>query len=230
MNELLGIVNGIRGNQAQFRIQNIPDLKVNIAEGVQEYRIIPVSGMITSQQRKKAYALIGEIARATGYLTNYQKERLKYQLKEEYTKSVGKEMFSLSYCSENTALAFIDFLVDKALEVGAQIEPETLNSLDTEQYVKMCLKYRVCTVCGRRDAVQINHEDTVGMGNDRTHIDHRGHRLEALCVEHHAEFHAIGAKSFAEKYHFHGVKLNTKEVISLGLMSKRQCEEFDGRS
>ena len=101
------------------------------------------------------------------------------------------------------------------------------NTIDAERRVFLCLVHRQCTVCGSRQGLQINHEDTVGMGNNRNHIDHRNHRLEMLCFKHHNEFHNIGAKAFADKYHFHGIKLSDKSILSLKLMSQKQMDEFD---
>ena len=48
-----------------------------------------------------------------------------------------------------------------------------------------------------------------------------------LCFKHHSEFHNIGAKAFADKYHFHGIKLSDKSILSLRLMSQKQMDEFD---
>ena len=100
-------------------------------------------------------------------------------------------------------------------------------TVDVDRQVWWCLKYRYCTVCHSKQNLQINHEDTVGVGNDRRHIDHRGHRLECLCARHHTEFHSIGAVQFYNKYHFHGILLDTEQVVEIGLMSQKQCDRFD---
>lgn len=100
------------------------------------------------------------------------------------------------------------------------------STIDAERRVFLCLVHRQCTVCGSRQGLQINHEDTVGMGTIVTIsiIEIIGLRC---CFKHHSEFHNIGAKAFADKYHFHGIKLSDKSILSLKLMSQKQMDEFD---
>lgn len=67
---------------------------------------------ISAEQRKKAYATIGDISDWTGYLPEEAKERLK----NEYTVRTGVEHISLSNCSMDTARDFISFLIEFCLE------------------------------------------------------------------------------------------------------------------
>ena len=45
------------------------------------------------------------------------------------------------------------------------------------------------------------HYETVGRGMNRNKMNHYDKHVLALCRRHHSEQHAIGVKSFDEKYH-----------------------------
>ena len=55
---------------------------------------------------------------------------------------------------------------------------------------------------------ELHHVDRVGMGRDRKEIVHLGYRVMPLSRKMHTEAHTIGQKSFEEKYHLFGVKLD----------------------
>ena len=73
---------------------------------------------------------------------------------------------------------------------------------DIDNYVYMCLIHKKCCICGKK--AELHHVDSVGMGNDRTEVQHEGRNALSLCREHHTEIHAIGINSFLEKYHING--------------------------
>ena len=84
---------------------------------------------------------------------------------------------------------------------------------DIDHYVYMCLINKKCAVCGKK--AELNHIDTVGMGNDRTEAQHEGREAISLCREHHKEYHDIGKLSFFEKYHFErGVEID-KTILKI---------------
>jgi hypothetical protein len=89
----------------------------------------------------------------------------------------------------------------------------------------MSLMHRSCVICGEH--ADIHHIDTVGMGNDRTQIDHREHRLIALCREHHNLAHNLGWQTFSAVYHVKGMYLKSPQLQRLGLMSQKRLEEID---
>ena len=80
----------------------------------------------------------------------------------------------------------------------------SIHWIDIERMVAMCLKLKICCVSGRSDA-DIHHANKIGMGNDRTKVDHSNYRRMPLCRELHIECHAIGQEAFNAKYHVVGV-------------------------
>jgi len=156
---------------------------------------------ISAEQRKKVYATINDIADHTGYLPEETKERLKY----EHILRTGCKYFSLSDCTMDTARAFINTLLDLALEMGVPLLDFGINRTDDiGHYLYACLKNGKCTVCGRRG--EEHHVDAIGMGNDRREVDDSDNRKICLCRIHHTEAHTIGMERFEERYKVYGIK------------------------
>lgn len=215
----------LAGDLATFRVSDVATLSKELRRGIRLFELEP---SISKRQRKYIYALISDLGDVTGYETSYEKAILKKDLKQSFCDDTETPLFSLSDVSKEVAGQFIEYLVETCLREGiAPTDKLVWQTVDVDRQVWWCLKYRYCTVCHSKQNLQINHEDTVGIGNDRRHIDHRGHRLECLCARHHAEFHNIGAVQFYNKYHFHGILLDTEQVVEIGLMSQKQCDQFD---
>lgn len=168
---------------------------------------------ISSDQRKKIYALIKDIADHTGHHPEYLKEHMKYEfmLKED------RDYFSLSSVDMTTARYFIDSVLEFCFEWDIPLSYKT-NELAKEvgNYLYLCLKFRKCAVCGKKNA-HIHHVDAVGSGRNRNEVDHTKLRLIALCAEHHQETHTIGWQTFNAKYKVDGIRLNEKTIKRLGI-------------
>ncbi|WPC19474.1 putative HNHc nuclease [Pediococcus inopinatus] len=225
MQPIEGRFKALSGNDIQIHLADLKTAETYLHKGYVNFDIVPHSPMsITADQRSKAYAMIHDI----GDYIGYDDEDMKITLKEKFRSVVGCQPFSLSDCHKDTATAFISYLVEYCFYYGIPFfEKDMIDTIDANRWQYLCLIHKRCAICGRTDTVEINHVDTVGNGNNRNHIDHRKHRIEALCHTHHMEFHQIGAKTFAEKYHMHGVKLKDEDVVKLGLMSWKQIREFD---
>lgn len=158
---------------------------------------------ISAEQRKKAYATIGDIALYTGYAPEELKEIMKYYFMSE----TGDDYFSLSNCSMTTARLFINYLIEFCFLWGIPLQESGLNRTDDiNAYLYMCLKHKKCCICGK-DA-EIHHWNTIGMGHDRRTYDDSKHEKIALCREHHTECHNIGRDAFAKKYKVYGIIFN----------------------
>lgn len=155
---------------------------------------------ITPEQRRKAWALMTEIAAFQGQdkEDTYAEQRSAFTLKHLETLQDG--LFHLSTATVSTARAFITMLVEIIIEYGIPTK-EPLYGLcdDINRYVYACLMNKKCAVCGRK--TELHHYDHVGLGRNRREIDHIGMRAYPLCREHHEEIHLIGEKAFDEKYH-----------------------------
>lgn len=162
---------------------------------------------LSADQRKKAWALMNEIARWSGY----NPVDVEGWMKAYFMADTGEDYFSLSNCSVTTARRFIRYLIDFCFKWNVPFKTRGIELADdVSAYLYLCLKHRKCAICGQH--ADIHHTDAVGSGRDRTHIDHSKHRLLALCRRHHNEAHKIGQLSFNRKYKVAGIKLSERDI------------------
>ena len=168
---------------------------------------------ISSDQRKKIYALIKDIADYTGHHPEYLKEHMKY----DFMAKEDREYFSLSNIDMTTARYFIEHLLEFCFEWSVPLASNTVVlAREINNYLYLCLRYRKCAVCGEKADIH-HHEHLVGMGMDRNNHDHINSKYIALCRKHHNECHTIGHKTFEEKYKITSIKLNEQSIKRLGI-------------
>lgn len=169
--------------------------------------------MISRQQQKKIYAMIGDISDYTGHHVEF----LKSYLKCEYIKMYGGEWFSLGYVDMTTARKFIEFILHICFEWEVPLSTNTVDlSRDINNYLYLCIQYRKCAICGEKADIH-HHSNLVGMGRDRKRHDHHNSEFIALCRTHHTECHQIGLKQFEQKYHLKAIKLGLEMIKELGI-------------
>lgn len=175
---------------------------------------------ITPEQRRKAHALLGEIADWMGDVPEYVKRLFKIKFVYEQLETLDKTVFSLSDVDETTAREFISYLIDFIVEHEVPTKrPLYLEAEDITRYVYSCLMHKRCAVCGGK--ADLHHVDAVGMGRDRTDMDHLGMRCLPLCRTHHEEAHTAGTDAFLEKYHLEPVKIDGEIVKKYRLGRKK---------
>ena len=163
---------------------------------------------ITALQRRKAYATIRDIALHTGYMPEEAKEVMKYH----YIVKTGRDYFSFADCSIETARIFINVLIDYALREGIQVQGNLIdNTDDIHAYLACCIVHKKCCICGQ--AGEIHHEDTIGMGADRTETDDSEKKIICLCRKHHTMAHSLGKERFFKMYHVYGIVKKTVSLI-----------------
>lgn len=189
--------------------------------------ILPDGRRISPEQRRKVYALIGEVAEYVDGIRNAGTiESVKKTLKMEFMLSrmegMERRLFSLATCDVTTAREFINFLVEFIIENDIPTRvPLIENCEDIAAYVYACLMSKKCAVCGRH--ADLHHVDVVGMGRDRKEICHIGMRALPLCREHHTEIHAVGQEDFLRRYILEPVKIDERiaDVYRLRKKSRR---------
>ena len=179
---------------------------------------------ISPEQRRKAWALIGEIAAWAGYLTAADKDMVNSNMKINFLvqraqqlttaaiEQIGASQFSLSDVDMTTARLYITFLIDFCIENGVPSkQPLWELADDIEAYVYHCSVNQVCAVCRRKAG--IHHVNAVGMGRNRDAINHLGMLHLPLCWGvggHHQELHQIGDKAFLDKYHLTPIPIDER--------------------
>lgn len=174
---------------------------------------------ITPEQRRKAFALVGEIAAYTGYERDEAHLTLKHEFINKHLDQLQKELFSLSDCDVTTAREYISYLIDFCLTFDVPTKvPLTELCDDVDKYVYACLIHKKCCVCGRK--AELHHVDRVGMGNNRNEIVHEGRRCLPLCREHHTEVDHLGDVRLCERYHVTPVKIDERIIKTYRLRTK----------
>ncbi len=186
--------------------------------------------MISPEQRRKAWALVGEISRYSGYLTAADKSQVNNDLKRQFLIDRLDELtaeaikrFSLSDVDMTTARLYITYLTDFIIEHEIPTKEPLIELCDDiHAYLYGCLKHKRCAVCGRH--AELHHIDRVGMGRNRDWIDHTGMRCLPLCRAHHMEVESpgMGDKAFMEKYHLEPYVIDAEVVKWYGLGRRKQ--------
>lgn len=210
--EAVGTIHKIKDNMAIIVASVDPRLieRQNITKCLVRY---DDGRHITAHQRKKAYAVIGDIAEFTGNVPEWEKELQKCFFIERY----GGEDFSLSDCTVSTAREFISYLIDFCFENDIGTRDTLLNNTDDiNRYLYSCLANRKCAVCNNRAEIHHCEGSRVGMGFNRRKIDNIGRYAIALCRKCHNRAHN-DEKGFFDKYHIYGIRLDEYLVKKLGL-------------
>ena len=164
---------------------------------------------ISAEQRRKAWALMTEIAAYQGQDKEdvYREQSAAFSIKN--FESLQGHLFHLSTATVSEARDFINLLIEIIIEYGIPTK-EPLYGLcdDLERYTYACLMNKKCAVCGRK--TELHHVDHVGMGYNRKEINHIGMRCLPLCREHHMEAHNIGQIAFDAKYHLEPIAIDEK--------------------
>lgn len=164
---------------------------------------------MSSEQRRKAWALMTEIADYQGQSKEetYGEQQAAFSLK--HLEILQDGLFHLSQATMSEARAFINMLIETVLENGIPTK-EPLYGLcdDLERYSYACLLAKKCAVCGRK--TELHHVDQVGMGRNRREISHLGMMCLPLCREHHEEAHMIGKTAFLDKYHLQPIPIDQR--------------------
>lgn len=183
---------------------------------------------ISPEQRRKAWALIGEISAAYGYLSAGDREQLNADMKRQFLIQRMDELtaeaimrFSLSDCDQTTARLYITYLIDFVIEHDIPTKEMTAELCeDIEAYVYQCVMHKRCCIC--RKPADLHHVDRVGMGRNRDDIVHVGMEAITLCRNHHREAHDHGDANLLERYHL--VPITITDEIARKLNLRRQAK------
>lgn len=169
---------------------------------------------LSDKQRRMCYALIHAISEWSGQESDDLKEYFKISFMAENVDTLADKIFSLSNAPMSLIAAFQRFLIKFIISNDVPTKRPLLEYVDDiDDYVYMCLIHKKCAVCGKK--ADLHHIDTVGMGNDRTEVQHEGREALSLCREHHTEYHTIGKSAFLEKYHLNGGIKIDKTILKI---------------
>lgn len=174
------------------------------------------SRFISPDQRKKIYALFGDIEDYTGYDRYYIKSWLKCAFELEF--KVDNISFADGKMSVEMAGKFIEFVIEFCFMFDIPFyERQYHMDASNQRILFMYVMNRRCCCCGKPNA-DIHHIDAIGMGRDRNKHDHTQSRVLSLCRVHHSEAHNLGVKEFMNKYKFVGIKLKEEQLKQIGVI------------
>lgn len=206
----------------------LPDGRALIAapmpENVQDtVRVLwPDTEEITPDQRRKIFAIVGEIACWSGYAPEDARKGLTVDFLRQNIERLQQSAISLAMgggCDKGTASLFIDYLVTFCLESNVPTNrPLQEYSDDLSRYTYSALMAKKCLICGRK--ADIHHVDAIGMGYNRRTKPQIGAEVLPLCREHHTEIHTIGRTAFCEKYHAEPIQMDKAIAAKYGITGK----------
>lgn len=204
----------------------IPNIEQALRRGFLKVEIILWDGRrISPEQRRKCYALLGEIAEYTDGIrtaetVDEQKRLLKMEFMLKRMEATERRMFSLADCDMSTAREFITYLIDFIItnDIPTRV-PLIDNCDDIAAYMYACTMHRKCAVCGKPADIHHCEGSRIGAGVDRAKVHQLGREVLPLCRVHHTELHAMPESEFMKKYHLQKVKLD--EVLCKRLKFKK---------
>lgn len=179
----------------------------------------------TLRQNKMIHALISDIVKHTYNDFEATKPRsfsndcqvVKETLKIAYAAEANLPAdFSTAKLSKVQARDFISSIIEFCFQFDIPLSlPGLQMTDDINRYLFLCIKYRKCSITGRRG--EIHHVDSIGTGRDRRNYDHSKSRLICLSREKHTEAHSLGWATFKNKYHVDGIFLSPEAVKELNI-------------
>ena len=169
---------------------------------------------LSDRQRRFCYSLINAIAEWSGSETEEIKEAFKLEFWADKIDTLADKVFSLANAPMSLIAEFQRFLIKFVLANDVPLKFSLLEYVDdTRDYVYQCLIHKKCCICGKR--ADLHHIDTVGMGNDRTQVQHLGREVMPLCRVHHGEYHTKGKSEFLSLYHLDGGIEADKTILKI---------------
>lgn len=192
------------------------------------------SEMINHEQRKKIFALVGDIAEWSGHDPEYTRKNMTADFLRANIERLQLSAISLAItgnCDKGTASLYIDYLINFCLENSVfhkNMRPLYENCEDIQRYVYACLLHKKCAVCARK--AELHHVDSVGMGYNRREKPQIGALVLPLAPEYHREYHNIGRTAFEAKYHLEPVRMDERLAKVYGLTEKARREGNYGQA
>ena len=212
---VIGEIQDVREDGRVIIMAGLPDLDRALLRQYSKVEVIlPDGRKISCTQRRKVYALLGEIAEYVDGIRNAdtieeQKRLLKMEFMLKRMESAERRMFSLSDCDMSTAREFITYLIDFIIanDIPTRV-PLIDNCDDIAAYMYACTMHRKCAVCGKAADIHHCEGSRIGAGVDRTKVHQLGREVLPLCRAHHTECHTMPESDFVAKYHLQVVKLD----------------------
>lgn len=171
---------------------------------------VPDNKRLSIEQRKKIFAMCRDIEMHWGEPV----ESLRKRFQAELEIMNGYEEISLRDCSMKVARELIELIIAFMFHHQIPMRMETSKLMSGDQaMLYWATVNRNCVICSTPGS-DLAHYEAVGRGMNRNKMNHYDKHVLALCRRHHSEQHAIGVKSFDEKYHLQNSWIKVDERLN----------------
>ena len=179
---------------------------------------VPDNKRLSIEQRKKIFAMCRDIEMHWGEPV----ESLRKRFQAELEIMNGYEEISLRDCSMKVARELIELIIAFMFHHQIPMRMETSKLMSGDQaMLYWATVTRHCVICGAPGS-DLAHYEAVGRGMNRNKMNHYDKHVLALCRRHHSEQHAIGVKSFDEKYHLQNSWIKVDDRLNAMLKGVKQ--------
>ena len=155
--------------------------------------------LITEEQRKKAWVLIGDIAEGTNRIGKF-KDAVHKEMKQMFCEQNYITRFSLSNCSRERATKYIEFLISYILknEIPSEVANENFDD-STEKFLYARFMSDRCMICDNK-ADYYYLDDGIKVTKIEPEEVEKGDKLYCLCEKHGDYLEKKGKKIFEQIY------------------------------
>lgn len=179
---------------------------------------VPDNKLISTDQRKKIFALCRDIELYWGEPV----EALRQRFQSELEIMNGYERISLRNCTRKIASELIELIIAFMFHHQVPMRVETSELLQGEKaMLYWATVNRNCVICGKPGS-DLAHYETVGRGMNRKTMNHHDKHVLALCRRHHNQQHNIGVQSFDDLYHLHNSWIAVDDKLNSMLRGEKQ--------
>ncbi|WP_154836235.1 putative HNHc nuclease [Staphylococcus pasteuri] len=209
------VIEGVElGNKETLLLDNGLEVEVDV-QVVDPFKI-------TGKQRRKIFALVKDIEAHTGSPMDYMRHLFIEYVRTYYGYD---NRISLSDCTRTQASQVIELTLDWIFHNDIPLAYKTSDLLKNDRaFLYWSTVNRNCVICGVPSS-DLAHYESVGRGMNRNKMNHYDKHVLALCRKHHNEQHAIGVKSFDEKYHLQNSWIKVDERLNRMLKGERMYEK-----
>lgn len=170
----------------------------------------------TYSQIKFMYALLKVYAfELSGDDSKEEQESLKNTLYTDFCKATNRDFYRTKTASVTEMRLFLDWLIKlMAKEYGITLALDLVEEDFKTSWIYANTCSRKCCVCGKPSA-DIHHTKKIGMGQDRTKVDHTKFKVISLCREHHSIEHTTN--NLLKNNGLYGVSLSKFDFDDLGI-------------
>ncbi|PTI21353.1 putative HNHc nuclease [Staphylococcus warneri] len=206
------VISGVElGNKETLLLDNGLEVEVDV-QVIDPFKI-------TSKQRRKIFALVKDIEAHTAQPMDYMRHLFIEYVRTYYGYD---KRISLSDCTRTQASQIIEVTLDWIFHNDIPLDYKTSELLKNDRaFLYWSTVNRNCVICGAPGS-DLAHYEAVGRGMNRNKINHYNKHVLALCRRHHNEQHAIGVKSFDDKYHLQNSWIKVDDRLNAMLKGVKQ--------